>query len=544
MKTQDPSEIIAIHIRNYVRGAGLLIGAVETFKRMEWYFERSFALRIISRTLTEVQFIDELRGLELHEHSRADREDEYDDDDSDFFTGEVKHSIVQAKLSRGQVLEADWEAHRIESQVPYARIDIIKNKIEQGPLQWNDVIDDISFLDDPNDRLMLLCELAEAAFKAHHADSARFFKFVHDSVKQAVVPDGWRDDPAPYNHPLAPLALLYEAANRHEDYIAFMKGVPQPDRDVLMADAIHSWLLRGTDAKRLLAYADEIERRLEKASTLCAIAHFQAAEDPNSARETLIRAEQLLNEAHDDPGQHDHEHSMVAGEIMKVKLALGDEKSVDTYLMDEEEEMVSDLLNLELDAVSKALEKGHVRKAKSLADQIIDDDQQAIAYGWIAYEHIKRAKADSAYALLAQGLSPYSRLRPIAELMWRLSQDGVHHFFYNQSGTFVSLAIKTAKEDLKDKMDDELRQHYIRVLVYAARRLVIDAKNELATSDPDERSKQLQTEFVKVLQARSQRYLPKLALLLTLDDRKLILENCIQNEERRMAEAAMLACEL
>lgn len=544
MKTQDSSERIAINIKNYLYGVGLLIGTVDTLKKMTWFIERSSALRTISRTLTNVQFIDELRGLEIQEQSKTDRENFYDDEgDHSYIIDEVKRSIVQTKLARGQAFEADWEARKIGSQTPYARMDIIGEKIKQGSSLWNDVIDDISFIEDPNDRLMLLCELAEAAIKAQHADSARFFKLVHDAVKQAIVPDDWNTDPSPITHPLAPLVSLYGTAHRHDDCIELLKKLSQPARDVLISHAIDIWQVSGMDMKKLLAHTDEIVHRLEKVSVLCRIAYYITTDHPDSAHEILLRAEQLLDEAHGDPELYDCQREMTAGEIMQVKVELGEEGFIDTDSMDEKERLVSGLLNLELDVVDKALEKGHVRKAKRLADQIMDDTQQAIAYGWIAYEHIKRAQSDRAQRLLTKDLSPRERIRPISELMWRLSQDKADHHFYGHAGTYLSLAAKTAKEDLKDTMDDELRQHYIRILAYAGSRIVTDAKKRLATSNSEQRSNQLQVAFTEALQARHHRYLPKLALLLTPEDRKALLEN-LKDQERRTAEAAMLACEL
>lgn len=526
----------------------MLIGAVETSKKITWSLTRDTSLRIISKALAEIKFIDELRILDQNEQSIMSVDDEEEDGDnasSNFAVGEVKHSIVQVKLSRGQVFEADWEALKAQSYAPHARMDIIRHKIEQGPLQWNDVIDDIAHLDDVSDRFMLLCELAEAAVTIQHTDSARFFKLVHDSMKEVTVPDSWSADPSPISHPLAPLASLYGAGNRHEDYIAFIKEMPQPDRDILIAYAIIVWLWNDVDTRKLLAYADEIEHHILKAEALCDIAYWQASDHSDIAQKTLTYAEQLFDEARDERELYSYQREMTAGQIIKVKLKLGNEELVDTYSMNEEEELVSNLLHLELDVIDKALEKGHVQKAKKLADQIIDDKQQAIAYGWIAYEFIKRAKTDRALHLITQELSPYSRLRPIAELMWRLSQASGSLFYgNNNAGTFVALAIKTMKEDLKDTINDELRASYIRVLIYAGKRIVTDSKNELTTSNPTLRSKQLTAEFTKALTAQNRRFLPKLALLLTPDDKKSILKSCANREIRHMAEAAMLACEL
>ncbi len=544
MKTQDPLEKIAIRIRNYIKGTSLLISAVETYKKLEWFLHRDFALRIILRTLTEVQFLDELRELEIYERAESNKKsEEVDevDDTHDFMADEVKHSIINTKLSRNQLLEADWEARKLGVQASYGRTDIIMKKIEQGPAGWIDVIDDIAFIDDSDVRLMLYCELAEAAICVQHPNSAHFFKLVHDTMNQVVVPDTWKDDPSPLTHPLYPLASLYGAAKRYEDYVSLVKRLPQPDRDVLIYGAIETWVLSETDLVMLLTLVDEIEHRLEKVSALCTIAFLQASESRDLAVETLNRAEQLLSEAQDDEELYDLQRHMTAGEIMKVKLEIGSEE-LDAYEMDEGEELVSNLLNLELNVVDKALEKGHVRKARKLADEIRDDKQQAIAYGWIAFEHIRRGQSERAYALLAKDLSSHQRLRPIAELMWRLL-NAPHGLFYNHVGPYITLAVKTATADLKDHMNDELRESYIRVLVYAGQRLVNDAGKALATSDPSQRSKQLQAEFLKALQARHFRHLPKLALLLTSEDKGVILDK-LKDRERNIAEAAMLACEL
>ncbi|MEK7649026.1 MAG: hypothetical protein AAB400_03905, partial [Patescibacteria group bacterium] len=323
-------------IKNYVRGIHILIGAVETSKKIQWFLTRITALGIVSKALAEVDFIDELRGLEISEQKRAALNNA-DDEVDDSLIGEVKHSIIQTKLSRGQLFEADWEAHKAEPLAPYASINIIRHKIEQGPLQWKDALDSIAYLDNAEDRFMLLCELAEVALTIRHADGAHFFKLVHDAIKEVIIPEEWSSDPAPHTHPLAPLASLYAAANKHDYYVEFLKGLPQPDHDVLLSYAIGLWRQQDMDTKKLLTFTDEIEHRLEKASTLSEIAYLEAVSNPESAREILRHAEQLVDEAHDEPELHDFQREMVAGEIMKVRLELGDEEFVDTYLMDEKE---------------------------------------------------------------------------------------------------------------------------------------------------------------------------------------------------------------